>query len=366
MIENGKISARQFMYLVILFTIGSSILIVPSPLVGGAKQDAWIAGLFSVGVGLLVVRLYHAIETNMPNKTFVQISEAIFGRWFGKFLAFLFFSFTFLLAALVLRNIGDFMTTQILPETPLQYTHLLFLFVAIFGVKLGLEVIGRASELFLPWVIFLLLFLFVSLTPKFKPENLQPVFEFGFKPIISTSLPFIGSPFLELVVMLMLFPYVNNVKEAKKGFYLGTLIGGVILTAITLLSIIVIGTDLSALNAYPSYVLGKKIEIAGFLEGVEIIVAVIWMITIYFKLAVLLYASALGIAQIIELNDYKPLLYPLGMIMVVLSIISYPNVAYFQEFIGEIWYLFAATFGLFLPFIYWIGSAVKKRREKKA
>lgn len=55
MLENGKISIRQFTILVILFTVGGSILIVPSGLASEAKQDGWIAGLLALGIGLLII-----------------------------------------------------------------------------------------------------------------------------------------------------------------------------------------------------------------------------------------------------------------------------------------------------------------------
>ena len=54
---NQTISPRQFMFLVILFSVGSSILIVPTPLAANAKQDAWISISISVAIGLLLVVL---------------------------------------------------------------------------------------------------------------------------------------------------------------------------------------------------------------------------------------------------------------------------------------------------------------------
>lgn len=44
MLNNGKTSARQFKVLIFLYTIGSTILIIPSGLAATAKQDAWIGG----------------------------------------------------------------------------------------------------------------------------------------------------------------------------------------------------------------------------------------------------------------------------------------------------------------------------------
>ncbi|MFS0598861.1 GerAB/ArcD/ProY family transporter [Peribacillus frigoritolerans] len=43
LLEKVKISSGEFLILVIIFTIGGSILNVPALLVNLAKQDAWIS-----------------------------------------------------------------------------------------------------------------------------------------------------------------------------------------------------------------------------------------------------------------------------------------------------------------------------------
>ncbi|MBN9654569.1 endospore germination permease [Halobacillus sp. GSS1] len=363
--DNQKISPRQFMFLVILFSVGSSILIVPTPLTANAKQDAWLSIIISIAAGLLLVMLYNHMATLMKGQTFVQATIAVYGKWFGRILLFFYLSFLYILASLVLRNIGDFMTTQIIPETPLQFTHILFLIVVIWGAYLGLEAIGRSSEMFVPWVVLLVFFFTITLSPQIKMENLQPVLSNGILPVLNTSTFVIGTPLLEMVTFLMIIPYVKDGKTKKKAWLLGTFLGGAVLTLITLLCILILGSDLTALNTYPSYKLAQKINIAGFLEGLEIMVAIIWMITIFFKMVILYYSTTVGIAQFLTMEDHRPLLLPLGMGMVVLSIIAYPDVAYFETFINETWFPYAITHGLIIPLIVWAGLLIKSKNQTK-
>lgn len=362
--DNQTISPRQFMFLVVLFTIGSSILIVPTPMAAQAKQDAWISVIVSIMIGLLLVLFYSKIGESSKGKTFIQASNYAFGSWFGRLFSVFYLVFIYILAALVLRNIGDFMTTQIIPETPLQFTHILFLLVVIAGAYLGVEVIGRSAEIFMPWLILLLLFMMISTSPQMSMDNLKPFFGNGVLPVLKTANIMIGTPFLEMVTLLMIFPYVKESKKTAHGWLLGTLIGGGVLLIINLLCLLVLGPDLTGLNAYPTYKVGEKINIAGFLEGLEIVIAIIWMITIFFKLIVLYYASVVGIAQFLKLNDHRPLLLPLGMGTVVLSIIAYPDVAYFESFVGEVWMSYAFTHGFILPLILWIGLMIKNKKSK--
>lgn len=176
------------------------------------------------------------------------------------------------------------MTTHIMPETPIEVIHIVFISVIILVVRLGLENIGRASEIFLPWVIILFLLLVGFLSPKIKIDNIQPVLEGWIKPVVLAAFYFFSLQ--ELVDCLMLFPYVNRTKKARNALLAGTWIGGIFVIITTLLSTLVLGTDFTARNMYPSYTLAKQINVGNFLQRAEAILAVIWLITIFFKLAV--------------------------------------------------------------------------------
>ncbi|WP_312029536.1 GerAB/ArcD/ProY family transporter [Paenibacillus sedimenti] len=72
------------------------------------------------------------------------------------------------------------------------------------------------------------------------------------------------------------------------------------------------------------------------------------------------YASTLSFAQIMKMKEARPLHFPLAMILIVLSIISYPNASYFLNFVSKIWFPYALTFGFLLP-VCMIGVAVIRK-----
>jgi len=351
MLENGKISLRQFTIIVTIFTIGSSILVAPSGISAEAKQDAWLAALLCVSVSMLLIGLYVSLGSRFPDKTLMEYSEIVLGKWLGKAVSFLFIGYFFFLSALLLREIGDFITTHLMPETPIQAIHILFLCLVVMSVRLGLEPTIRAAELFFPYVIALFLLLVAFLSPQMKFDYMQPVLENGIKPVLRGAYHFLGLPFLELVVFLTIFPYVNQVKRAGKAFLTGAMSGGIMLIAIIAIAVSVLTADFTARQVYPSFVLAKKINIANFLQRLEVIMAGIWFVTIFFKLAIAFYASVLGLAQTLKLKDYRVLALPLGVILVVLSLVASPNITYFITFISDIWTPFSLTIGLALPLI---------------
>lgn len=351
MLEKGKINSRQFTILVILFTVGTSILIQPSAIASAAKQDAWLSTILGSMFTLLLVLLFYAIGKRFSQMTLVEYSEVLLGKWLGKAVSILYCFLFFYFAWTNLREIGEFLTTQIMPETPIEAIEILFLSIVVMGVRLGLEVLTRAGEIFFPWVIVLFLFLAINLMPDIKLENMQPIFEEGIKPILNGSIVFLGVPSLQLVLFLMIIPFVEGSKGIRKSFLIGSFIGCMILIIVSLLTTLVLGADLTSRQIYPSLALAKKITLGGVLERLESIMVGIWFLTLYFKLTLGFYASVLGFAQTFKLKEYRFLVMPMSMIMLVFSLVAYPNRAYFITFLREITPVYHLIFGLVLPFI---------------
>ena len=71
------------------------------------------------------------------------------------------------------------MNTQVMSETPIQAVNLIFAIVVVMGVRLGLETLVRAAEIFFPWIIMLFIILVICLLPEIQIEKLQPMFTVG-------------------------------------------------------------------------------------------------------------------------------------------------------------------------------------------
>ncbi|MGP4079487.1 GerAB/ArcD/ProY family transporter [Pseudalkalibacillus sp. R45] len=367
MIEKGKISVAQFALLIFMVTVGDSILVLPGSVAVEAKQDSWISGIFAMIVGMGLVMLFYQVSKLFPNQTFVEYSEILFGKFLGRIIALFFIFYPFLSVALLLRELGDFLTTQILPNTPIEAITTLFIVFVIYGSRLGLENWIRTVQILFPYFIFLAVLFFIFLFPLFNFENIQPVLGDGIKPMLRGSLTFIAFPYMEtLIVLLMFFPYVNikKSKELRNAMFISQFSGGLLLMLLMLCSVLVFGGELVAHQQYPTYALAKKISIGEFLERIEAIIAILWLITIFIKSTYYFYASALGLAQLFKLKDYRPLTFPMGLVLIVLSLSVSPSLVYYNEAIGQYWPMYDFSISLlFIPLILILGW-LKKRKSK--
>ncbi len=74
-LEGEIISARQFTIIVFLFSIGTTILIIPATMANAVKQDAWISAIIGVILSLLLVKLFISLGNRTPNLTFIEANE---------------------------------------------------------------------------------------------------------------------------------------------------------------------------------------------------------------------------------------------------------------------------------------------------
>ncbi|WP_127590319.1 GerAB/ArcD/ProY family transporter [Paenibacillus lautus] len=362
-----KISLRQLSILAAMYTIGSAILIVPSGMASMAKQDSWIASLVGIGFGFIILAVQLQLSKKYPETNLLQLSEKLFGKWIGKTVNFLILLTLFLGGpATVLHEIGIFITIQILPETPIQAIIFLFGAIVVLGVRLGLEVLARSAEMLFPWFLLLFLSMSILLLSEIKWEHAQPVLESGITPIFPAALSFVSIAFLPHIVLMIIYPgSVNRPAESYKAVYIGSLIGGLVLFMIISLTILVLGPDITARNMYPSYMLAKKINIGNFLQRIEAIMAVMWFITLFFRISLYFYAITIGLSQIFNIKNYQPLVVPLGWILAAVSVFIYPNVPYKTLWDSKTWIPYSITIGFLFPLLLFGMHGFRKMRSKK-
>ncbi|MDH2452796.1 endospore germination permease [Priestia megaterium] len=360
-----NISAAQFRKLVTLYSIGSTIIVVPAAITADAHQDAWIAALFGVALGIGLVLLFTSLGKMFPTLTLMEMNEKIFGKLFGKIVSAVFVLSNLFISSQVLYYVGNFLTTQILPYTPLTAIHIAFMGVVIVGVRLGIEVIARSAEILFPWFVGLFGLLIVSMIPQIKIEHLQPVFEIHPKAFIRAVLTFLSISSLTYTILLMIFPsHTPDTKKATQSFYIGNVAGGLVMVTLILLGILVLGPYYSQITMFPSYELGRRIDVGNFLQGIEVIIAIIWFLTLFFKVSLYFHASIAGLCHIFNVNETRFLTLPMGLIVTTFSIIVYPTIIYQKTWLAETWIPYSFFVGAFYPFILLIIGWIRFRPAK--
>lgn len=318
-LEKGEISSSQLMFLIVGFMQGE--LLASSFAYPISKHDTWLAVLAGLTAGLLIALVYIALAGKFPGKNLVQIHDLIYGPYLGKLVSLQYIGLFVILLSVHLWFIGDFILTYIMPETPIIVIMIMFTFICAWAVRQGIEVIARMNVLSVFITFLIILLTFVLLLKDMEFTNLLPIFEVPLDDFIQSTHIIMNVSFSELLIFLMVIPYMNKPKQAKKSVLLGMLIGGLFLLIATIRNIATLGPLVTILTS-PSMESVRLIHIGKILTRLEILVAMTQILLLFIITSVIYYATVLGIAQIAKLRSYVPLVLPIGIIAITLSLIS--------------------------------------------
>ncbi|MDH7479641.1 MAG: endospore germination permease [Syntrophomonadaceae bacterium] len=336
MLEPGKIDSRQAAMLMVSLVLPTAIFTVPGITVKTARQDAWVSILAATLAGLLIALLVANLSLRFPGKTLFEYAEEILGKAPGKAVGLLYLWWFLHTNSIIISEFSSFLCTAILPKTPFIVLHVVTIFVVAYLVRSGLEVLSRFNQIFLPLVLGLLVVVFILAATEMKAVRLLPVLDARPAEILkgaAVPLSLLG----EIVAFAMIAPYLNRPRAACRVAALATLFTGFFMLLTTLVAIAVFGPHATGKMIFSTYNSVRVISIANFLERLETVVVMAWVFGGFAKIGIFYYAAVLGSAQWLGLSDYRPLVAPVGVILVALAVISCRNVVEMVDFIAVTW-----------------------------
>lgn len=347
--EEGRISLWQFLMLASGFLIGTSTLITP---IGPARQDAWLAYLLAGILGLNGAWLFSALGRRFPRETPLQYAPRILGRWLGGFFNIIFLWYTLHLGAMVLRNVNELYKLVIMPNTPMLVLAAVFMGLAAWGIRLGMEILGRMAEVLVPFIILgvaVLTFL-TFITPDLaRWENLLPFMERGPLPVLRGAYDAFVFPFGETVVLLVFIPFLTRPDKCLRPFALAVILVTLGTALVVLRNTVVLSASEADRMAFPSLIAVQQINVADFLTRLEPVIIFVWTFSVFLKLIIVFYVFVLGTAQVFKLKDYRFLALPAAVLVTFFSLAVFEDISQMFQFDSRSASIYLIPFVLIYP-----------------
>lgn len=355
-----RISNRQLFSTMVLFVIGSSLI------VGVAAQvdvDKWIAILIALVAAIPTTLMYIKLLSFFPEKNLFEIFPLVLGKWIGQIFVVLYTWYAFHVGAMVLRNFGEFVNMMAMQETPMMVPMLLMTLTCVWMVKEGIEVLGRSAFFLLPIVIVIIVIVQLLCIPQFELQFLMPLLGEGWEPVFEAAFSTYTFPFAETVLVAAVFCCPKHKKAPYKTFVGGLAVGALIILMVTFRNILVLGATLQQNPYFPSYIAVGRIRIGDFLQRIEVTVSLVFVIGAFIKIGICLLAASYGVKKLAGLKDYRSVVLPIGILMTLLGQILYQNTMEMVQWAFDIYSYYALPFQLFLPLLLLIIAWIRKRRE---
>ena len=360
--ENVKISTYQVFTLIYIFVLGTTIIF---PVGAGAKQAAWISILLGLAGGIPLLIMYYYLNKQYPNLLLTEYCIKILGKYIGTIVGIIYILFFLYGAA---RDVRDAMelVPLFLADTPIWAIGIALMLPILFGLFLGIEVIGRTGEILFPYILVtgIIMVIFVLFSDIVKVENLQPVLEPGWGAIIRAARNEAWmAPFGELICFTMIFAYLNKANSQLKVGLVGIICGGLVLAFTHFLIISVLGGDLRNKSIAPLLAMVQKISIGHFIQRLDALFMVWLIVNAYFKITIFMYAAVIGGATIFKVSKAR-LIIPFGLITLFTSIFfarSYTaHMAQSDIVLKHVYPIFSA----YIPLLLCIVCFVRQRLNK--
>ncbi|MGE7852919.1 GerAB/ArcD/ProY family transporter [Bacillus paramycoides] len=328
-----KISGRQIFWMMFTFEVGQSFLLIVSPTIRASKQDAWISMVIAGLVGIAITFLATTLGSLYPNKTMIEFSQTILGKWLGKVMMIPYLLIWYWINGITVREFGDFIITALFHNTPLWvivFTAMLLLIFIIY--QGGVGGIGRLSEIVGPMALLMIIFVIISNFGNMNWRYMLPIYQdSGWYPILKGSYPPVAVFFGESVMMTMLVFFMDKPDQASSRAMWGVGLAVFMVTIGTLAVILTFGPNLPSSLLYPVYDLSRYISVMEFIQNVDVLIVIIWMFSVFVKLALYMFLACYGTAQLFHLKDWRKVAWFLAPISFIMAV-SIKNIQIFTHY----------------------------------
>jgi spore germination protein KB len=361
-----KITGNQIFWMIMTMNLGMTIMMTLTSGFQAAKQDTWMSILVAGGIAVLIAVVSTKLAKLHPDQTLIQFSQTILGTWLGKIVCIVYLVEWYTIIPIVLRQFGDVIQMMLLPTTPRIVIISTMLLVVVYATYSGgIDGIGRYSEILGPLVILMVLVVLVASLTNIRWEHLMPVYaDSGIKAIMKGALP--SASYLgHTVEYIMLASFLHEPPKGAPYAYKAVITASVCVWISTIMIILTLGANLASKMWYPFFEMTKKIYLFTLIENLDALVVVIWLFSVFVKLAVYLFVACYGTAQFFQIGNWKNFIWFVAPISAIYALFPKNIVQATSNYMLHYWIpvvLMANMIGL--PLLMLIVSTVRQRMKQ--
>jgi spore germination protein KB len=315
----GKVQIDRLgaIYLLVAMLVTKMFTAQPQMLAQKVGTSTWLVVLLAGVVGLVGYLLLYALLRRFPERSLGHITRQVLGRPVGSLFCLLYSFYFIYVVGLFLRQFEAGFKIAVLPQTPPAGLMLVLVLPVLFAAYKGMEDLARMAAYLFPLLLLMLLLLLAGTFRLLDFRQLMPLFGNG----VSTTLlmPFpLSSLFSEILTIGVMAGMLRAKDLNRVG--MGAMLGSIgLLTLITVIMHAAFPIPAVARLSYPLLELARAVQIGEFLTRVESLFVFLWFFIAALKLAAGLVSGAIFFSEMAGIADYRPLIFPLGMIAYVIA-----------------------------------------------
>lgn len=358
--SNSKITMPEAISLILSVFIAHSIISMPEEILSVTKS-ATIINLIYVGIiALLISLLICKLIKNFPSSDILDISEYLGGKVFKTIIGFIFIFYFIFSSSILIRNFSEGLKEVFYPMTNIIFIILAFTITCCITSRFEFSTNIKVNLILIPIILFSILFLFIANTKHFSVNRIFPILGDGIYNTFITGLGNLGA-FGGIVILYFLPPYLKEPEKFKKITIMSILVA-IIYLIVCVGTLLLMFSFLHSIDQIlPLYSATRYIEFGTFLQRLEAVFLLIWVLEIACYLSIFTKLSALTLKKICNCNDSKPFSYILSLLVFGVAVIP-PNYAVARYLESNVYKYLVFGIVFFLGISILLLANIKKRR----
>lgn len=285
MSNNYKLQKYEAICLILIVMVNKLILNVPYYVINLVGTGSVINLIYIGVIGLIFVLCLNYLFQKFPNSDIIDISEFLGGKILKILMGIVFIVFFFLVSYITLSDFANMIQTIYFDQSPLIFILLFFMIGIVVANLVGFKAMTRTICLIVPFTLISILLALFAVQDEFAFDKFSPFFGYNMQTTFLNGLLNIFSLYI-ITYYYFLMPLLKDSFTFKKVTTISYIISWLLLflTVISILTIFPITNDTEPLNSL--YLLSRKITLGDFLQRLDALFILLWLISIFCYLSI--------------------------------------------------------------------------------
>ena len=318
--SSNKLGYIEAISVIAIATISNVLLNEAKSVFKNTGSGAILNILYVSILAFIIVFTIYKLFKNFKGLDILDISEFTGGKWLKIFTGFSFILLIFFYASIVLRDMGEYIQKIYFQNLNIAYILMLLILPAAIINMLDFKTAVKCNLIMVIVISIVSTVLYLALIPKFTYQRIFPILGNGANSIFITGVSLLSS-FIGFAYLYFIMPLLKDYKDFKKVGFIATglCIYSIILSVVGLL--LIFPFVLPANESAPIYLLARQINFGTFIERADILLIVIWILTIFNNLSIALSFILYIFKKVTNIKDTKSISLCFSLILYALSLI---------------------------------------------
>ncbi len=349
-----KISRKQLFFAIPNLLFGKAIGITAGVIARKIGADAWTGMAFGFAIAIIFMALMTFLCTRFPDKSIIQYSEKILGKWMGKIIGLILTVFFIIAFGTSANTMTLHLSEYFLPNTPFLIICTVYTLICMYGVFLGIEVIVRFSLFGFIMILMINITMVVGTIADLQINNLMPLMDAGIASNIQSSIYVFSDIAMSILALGIIFPMLNNKKKTVSLTF-----WALMLSALTILIWPFFETGVMGAEMMQKYVVCcmqqvRSAQLSMYLPRYELLMVSFFSFSVYVQSVAMFYCAQYSFKQVTGIKNRLYILIPLTVLLIYITYQMGKDDNKFILFLTSPWPQICAGLCIGLPLILFI------------